>query len=76
MYDTWQNDDLKYYWKGYSLDTVPFDWRFVEERDRIALTWAAAGDRRAIAALERIAQSGRTDLARQRASDLLKSLNT
>lgn len=75
IYAGWQSAEHQFYWKDRLTRIVGFDQRYYEERDRIAMRMAEAGDRTARAALLRIVQRDTDAEKRQRAARLLETLS-
>lgn len=84
IYADWLSDDFKYYWKGWNLDDADYASRFsesdaeaaevVEERNRMAFEMGENGDTNAISALQRIMMRDGNPEKRQKAADLLDTL--
>ena len=84
IYADWPSDDFKYYWKQWNLDDSEYLSRFsesdaeavqvIEERDRMAFEMGESGDKNAISALQRILMRDGDPEKRQRAADLLDTL--
>ena len=84
IYADWSSDDFKYYWKQWNLDDSEYLSRFsesdaeavqvIEERDRMAFEMGESGDKNAISALQRILMRDGDPEKRQRAADLLDTL--
>lgn len=84
IYADWPSDDFKYYWKQWDLGDSEYLSRFsesdaeavqvIEERDRMAFEMGESGDRNAISALQRIMMRDGDPEKRQRAADLLDTL--
>ena len=84
IYADWPSDDFKYYWKKWNLDDSEYVNRFsesdaeaaevIEERDRMAFEMGENGDTNAISALQRILMRDGNPQKRQRAADLLDTL--
>ena len=54
IYSGWRSSGRQYYWRSRKLNIVPFDWRYHEKRDALAIAAAKRGDRRCISSLQRI----------------------
>lgn len=84
IYADWPSDDLKYYWKKWNLEDSDYASRFsesdaesakiIEKRDRLAFEMGENGNTRAISALQRIMMRDGNPEKRQRAADLLVTL--
>ena len=84
IYADWPSDDLKYYWKEWNLEDSEYASHFsesdaeaakvIEERDRMAFEMGENGDILAISALQRIMMRDGNPQKRQRAADLLATL--
>ncbi len=75
VYENWPTDDLKYYWKKWNLEVRPYDWQYHEKRDRLAFEMAAAGDKHARSALQRIVSRDLDAAKRKKAKDFLEKLD-
>ena len=75
VYADWPNDDFKYYWRPYNMTIKPYDSRYHDKRDRLALEMAAQGDVSARSALERIIARDSDPAKRSRARQLLEILD-
>ena len=54
IYRNWPDRRTQYYWQSYSMDVVPFDESYYDQREQKAFEMAASGDKAAIAALRRL----------------------
>ena len=75
IYADWPNDDYKYYWKAHQMQLVPFDTRYYDERDKLAMEIAGKGDATARSALQRIIARDPDPGKVERARQLLTSLD-
>lgn len=76
IYAGWQETRLQRYWEGRLTNIAPFDFRYYEERDRMAFRMAEAGDTTARATLLRVVQRDADPAKRARAAELLRRLDT
>jgi hypothetical protein len=76
IYAGWQSGDYQFYWKNHLSHLVTFDTKYYDERDRMAMQMAEAGDHVARAALLRIVQRDSNVSKRERAKELLRQLET
>jgi len=74
IYNNWETDDLKYYWRKQNPDVQPYDFQYYDRRDDIAFKMAEDGNDTARAALLRIVQRDPRAEKRARATDLLDRL--
>ena len=74
IYAGWKSSDYQFYWKNRLNRVVPFDTKYYDERDRMAIQMAEAGDNVARAALLRIVQRDSDASKRERAAKLLRQL--
>lgn len=76
VYAGWKADDpLKYYWRKFDLDIVPFDFSLYEQRDQLAFAMADNGDGKARGALQRILVSDPRLERREKAEVALAKLD-
>lgn len=75
VYAKWQRQDLQYYWEPLDLWIVPYDPKYYQRRDDLALSEGEKGNVAAIAALQRLAKWHRDDGIRKRASMLVQQLS-
>ena len=76
LYAGWHRQDLQYYWRKWELNATHFDSSVNRKRDRLAFEGAARGDRNSIATLRLIMGNDPDPTKRQRAGELLKTLET
>ena len=75
VYQNWESDELKYYWKDRDLRVLPRDFSYGDKGFQEALELARGGDERAILHLNRaIKRDATTELA-QRAAAVLQEVN-
>ena len=74
IYAGWQSAEYQFYWKSHPTQLVEFDTKYYDERDRLAMDMAEAGDAMARAALMRIVQRDSDAGKRERAAQLLRQL--
>lgn len=67
-------DGLKYYWKKWNLEVKPYDNRYHEQRDELAIELGQQGDKRAYSTLQRIVARGSDPAKKQQAAELLAKL--
>ncbi len=86
IYADWPSDDLKYYWKRWNLKDADYANHFsdsdaesaqvIEKRDELAFEMGERGDAQAISALQRIMVRDSNPEKRQKAADLLTTLES
>ena len=75
IYADWPADnELKYYWKKWDLQIVEYDNSYHQRRDETGLAMAAQGDPQSRSTLQRIIARDPDPTKRQRAQELLDSL--
>ncbi|MSR84014.1 MAG: phytanoil-CoA alpha hydroxylase [Candidatus Latescibacteria bacterium] len=77
IYSDWpaSADWLKYYWKQWDLDIKPYDNRYHDQRDQLAIELGQQGDVRAYSTLQRIVTRGSDPAKKQLATELLAKLD-
>ena len=75
VYADWPNDDFRYYWRPYNMTIKPYDSRYHDKRDELALELAAQGDARSRSTLQRIIGRDSDPGKRRRAQQLLEMLD-
>jgi ectoine hydroxylase-related dioxygenase (phytanoyl-CoA dioxygenase family) len=74
VYQDWQSDALKYYWRRLPLTLKPFDPLWFDKRDALGFELGEAGDPRARSVLQRIVARDASAEKRARAQKLLDAL--
>ena len=74
LYQGWDDDEYKYYWRHLDLEVVPFTFHWYDRRDRRAIEMGEAGDGEAAVALENITLKHRDPGIRARAAAALENL--
>lgn len=74
LYQGWDDDEYKYYWRDFDLDVVPFTYRWYDRRDERAIEMGEAGDQEATVALENITLKHRDPAMRASAAAALATL--
>lgn len=74
LYQGWEGDEFKYYWRDLDLEVEPFTYHWYDRRDRRAIEMGEAGDREALVALENIVLKHRDPQMRDRAKAALVNL--
>ena len=74
VYSEWKSRDRQFYWEGYPLSLVDFDWSYFNKRDDEAMAKACNGDKSAISVLQRIVANGKDEAKRAEARKLLAAL--
>ena len=75
LYQGWDDDEYKYYWKDLDLDVVPFDLSPFDKRDLMAIDMGFQGDARARSALVGVVHRHRDPAMRERAAEALAHLD-
>ena len=75
LYQGWEDDAYKYYWKDFDLEIVPFDLTPIDKRDNRAIEMGFQGDPRARSALIGVIHRHRDPGTRARAAAALKHLD-
>ena len=71
----WDREDLKYYWQKWDMDVKEYDNSYHEKRDQMGFEMAEKGDKRSISVLQRIVARDTDPAKRERAVDLLATLD-
>jgi hypothetical protein len=74
VYQDWQSDALKYYWRRLPLTLKPFDPLWFDKRDALGFERGEVGDPRARSVLQRIVARDGNAEKRARAQKLLDAL--
>jgi hypothetical protein len=74
VYEGWQSDALKFYWRRLPLTLKAFDPVWFDKRDALGFELGQAGDRRARSVLQRIVARDANPEKRARAQQLLDTL--
>ena len=74
IYADWPTSDLQFYWKTWDMDVKEYDNSYHEKRDEMGLEMAAKGDKGSISVLQRIVARDTDPAKRERAADLLATL--
>ncbi len=74
LYSGWEDTSRAYFWRDRDLDVVPFDNKYEEQRNAIAIEFAERGDPRSISSLQRMAVHDPDEANRERATELLRQL--
>ena len=74
LYAGWEGDDLKYYWRDLPLTVVPFEYKWYDRRDELAIAMGEAGDPEALVALQNVSYKHRDPAMRARAEAALATL--
>lgn len=75
IYEEWQSDELKFYWRAQQPKIQPFDYQYYDRRDEIAFDMALNGDETARASLMRIVQRDPRPDKRNHALNMLAALD-
>lgn len=76
LYQGWDGDEFKYYWRDLDLEVVPFSYHWYDRRDEKAIEMGEAGEQEALIALENITLKHRDASMRDRAARALERLRT
>lgn len=74
LYQGWDGEEYKYYWRNMDLEVVPFTYHWYDRRDEKAIEMGEAGEPEALLALESIAHKHRDPSMRERAGRALEKL--
>jgi hypothetical protein len=74
VYQDWQSDAMKYYWRRLPLTLEPFDPLWFDKRDALGFERGEAGDPRARSVLQRIVARDASAENRAHAQKLLDAL--
>ena len=75
VYAGWLKDNFQYYWRPYNMAIKPYDSRYFDKRDKLALEMAVQGDARSRSALQRIIARDSNQAKRSQAQQLLEMLD-
>ncbi len=75
VYEKWDSDELKYYWRDVDLTVIPRDLSYINKGFEEALVLAKDGDERAVYQLNRIVRRDPTSEMAIKATTVLKELN-
>lgn len=75
LYQGWDDEEYKYYWKDLDFEIVPFDLSPFDKRDLMAIDMGFQGDARARSALVGVVHRHRDPAMRERAAEALAHLD-
>lgn len=74
IYADWPPSDLQYYWQKWDMEVKEYDNSYHEKRDQMGFEMAEKGDKHSISVLQRIVARDTDPAKRERAADLLATL--
>ena len=74
VYADWPPNDLQYYWQKWDMEVKEYDNSYHEKRDEMGFEMAEKGDKGAISVLQRVIARDADPAKRERAADLLATL--
>ncbi len=76
LYEGWDGNEFKHYWADLDLDIEPFEYRWYDRRDELAIAMGERADPEALLALENITLKHRDESVRERAKAALQILQS